>query len=271
MNRTQFCNQPSSQFYQSLFGCSFPFEGWEMENHEKVFLHSVLTSIKSHIYSTQIPADAFLGSLEIGSRTLGSARLIHHISDSLDCIDIDPLLSDRISSAGLDVNFHLGDSSILLPAILDTHETHDPFSFIHVDGDHSREGAFTDVSNSISYGARTKHQLTILVHDIYNPCVYLGVLDALHANTELPFGRSLYVDVTVCPGLLHSKPPVLGELWGGFAVLHFPAAHNDSGIITIESTTQSTLSKLYSLASRSLYPEISECRSRSAQLFHWPY
>lgn len=144
-------------------------------------------------------------SLEIGTYTGGSLQRIAASSDHVHTFD----LASHVDSHLPNVEYHLGDSAVTVPALLSDLEKCVAVDFVLVDGDHSRAGAYADACNVFD-SAATK-EAVILFHDIANEAVRAAVRDALK-------GRDFsFVDLSFAVSA--QAPPLLGECWGGFGLV----------------------------------------------------
>jgi hypothetical protein len=145
-------------------------------------------------------------SLEIGTYRGGSLGRIAAASERVHTFD----LVSHVETALPNVEYHLGDSSTTVPALLAELERQGTtVDFVLIDGDHSREGVAADARNV--FDSTATRDAVVLFHDIANEAVRAGVRDALA-------GRSFaYVDLSFC--VSEQAPPLLGECWGGLGLV----------------------------------------------------
>lgn len=174
---------------------------WEMETAEKICFVEMLKFTSPEI------------ALEIGSRKLGSLQIIASFSKLVYCMDISQSVGVDIKSRNLDgVQFIQGDSKVELPSLLSSLHSSELPTFIHIDGNHTTEGAQIDIHNCLSI--KPTKRTVIMVHDSFNPHVRRAIRNLdLNSYTYLQFA-----DIDFCPGILHSREVVKNEIWGGFSL-----------------------------------------------------
>lgn len=174
---------------------------WEMTNSEKIALLSLLSSIKPTI------------AIEIGTKEGGSLQLISHFSEKVYSLDIDPSVV-KLKSNFKNVTFITGDSAETLPALLSQLALNDEYpDFIFIDGDHSAEGVYRDITNSLQ--TTITKPLHILMHDSFNPECRRGMLQvdySYHKNVQL-------VDIDFIQGIYSPSTLTRSEMWGGFGLI----------------------------------------------------
>jgi hypothetical protein len=112
------------------------------------------------------------------------------------------------------VELRTGDSHALLPRELERlAAAGEGADFVMVDGDHSADGARQDVEDLLASDA-VKNSV-ILAHDSLNPEVRQG----LEAVPYGDFEKVALVDLDFVGGYVPAEPPLLGECWGGLALI----------------------------------------------------
>ena len=155
-------------------------------------------------------------SIEVGTETGATLALIARHSTRAISIDIDPGVKTRLEPQFSNVEFITGSSHDVLPVLLkrlaDEGTTPD---FIFVDGDHTAAGVNKDLEFILNF--KPTVQMTVLMHDTFNPGCRHGILSANWA-------RNLYchyVDLDFCPGVLHPDDSCLKQMWGGLGYALF--------------------------------------------------
>ena len=178
--------------------------GWQMDVVERVMLLHVVGNLKPRV------------SIEIGTADGGSLSAIaRHTSKRVFTLDIQP---DRQAALGRHfhhVEFIAGPSRETLPALLARLNAEgEEIDFVLVDGDHSAGAVRRDIEDLLAgYRPRTR-PLFVLLHDSFNPECRRGIAGAdWNAN---PHVRRVMLDYT--PGVFPDAGPVVGEMWGGFAL-----------------------------------------------------
>jgi hypothetical protein len=175
--------------------------GWEMTPSEKLIFLSVVGITRPIV------------ALEVGSRAGGSLQVLSRACKKVFCIDLDLSVPERLGSLYRNVEFRIGDSkSILANTYAELIQKGEFPNFIHLDGDHSEEGAYLDLLNTLSISP--PHRTIVLMHDTFNPVVRAGVLRAIKQQHKYLH----YADLDFTPGVLHERPAVKDEMWGGFSL-----------------------------------------------------
>jgi methyltransferase family protein len=151
-------------------------------------------------------------SIEIGTAEGGSLARLAAYSKRVHSFDlVEPL--DR-AKALPNVQFHTGDSHVLLPQLLSKlAQSRFNVDFVLVDGDHSEEGVFQDVHDLLWSDALIR--TVIVPHDTTNGTVRAGL-------ERVPYGqfpKVVYVDLDFVPGYLSREGPFCGQLWGGLGLV----------------------------------------------------
>jgi hypothetical protein len=174
---------------------------WQMTTCEQMALQ--------HVLSTLRPKHA----VEVGTYKGGSLQVLSHYCGHVDSIDIDPSVSESLSPLFKNVTFHTGNSSELLPSILQSHGEA-AVDFVLIDGDHSTEGVRRDINALLS--VQPESDLVVLMHDAFNPDCRRGILTAHWEQS--PFVQEVEVDYI--PGVYHHEAfdtAAARTMWGGFA------------------------------------------------------
>lgn len=183
-----------------LFGPEL-IDEWEMVTPERIVFQTIVERLRPR------------KSLEIGSRNGGSLQILKRFSQNVVCVDIDETLPTRLGSAFGCVDFVLGDSRDTLPKLMkDMEANNDLPDFVHIDGDHTTDGARRDLQNILN--VKPNNRMIVLMHDTFNPDVRVGI-------KSIDFGKVAYlqyVDLDFMTGILHSREPVMKEMWGGFSL-----------------------------------------------------
>jgi len=108
-------------------------------------------------------------SIEIGSENGGTSDVIAKHSGNLTCFDVDPDVGDNLKKIS-NIQFRCGRSDETLPVYIRESENENrKVGFAFVDGDHSYEGVFQDLSLILS--SSVFDDCVILAHD----CMMDGV------------------------------------------------------------------------------------------------
>jgi hypothetical protein len=157
-------------------------------------------------------------AIEVGTYLGGSLRVIHHFSEKVYSLDVDPTCEARLSSELPRAEFITGPSQQTLPSLLSriaNDPDHPPVDFVFLDGDHTRHGINGDIMGVL--GHRFDHRMVVLMHDVANPECRQGILDAPWAKNP----HVHYLDIDFVPGILHYLTSSYREMWGGFGIALF--------------------------------------------------
>ena len=155
-------------------------------------------------------------ALEIGTFEGQTLGLISRHSERVVSIDPDPAVEQKLSPQMPNCRFITDTSDAILPALISKfNEENTPLEFVFVDGNHSRDFVYRDLTNLLNYRPVTR--TVILMHDSFNPNCRSGILDVDWSRCP----NCHYVEVDFCPGLVHLNQECRGEMWGGlgFALL----------------------------------------------------
>jgi hypothetical protein len=179
---------------------SFSANPWQMSFGERAAIEGVLAQLRPRL------------ALEIGTAEGGSLSRIAAHSERVISFD---LVEPETWVKALDnVELRTGDSHELLPRELERlAAAGEEVDFVMVDGDHSAEGARRDVADLLASDAIKN--AVILAHDSLNQEVRQGL-------EEVPYGeigKVAFVDMDFVVGYVPAEPPMLGECWGGLALI----------------------------------------------------
>ena len=179
------------------------FSHWDNNPAEKAVFCTLLQNIKPRC------------AIEIGSYKGGSLRVIHHYSEKVYSLDIDPECKLNLSEELPKAEFITGPSQKTLPILLNKikkDSEHLPVNFIFVDGDHSQDGVYKDLQAILTY--QPEEEMILLLHDSANPGCRKGMLKASWEDN--PYVH--FVDLDFVPGILHYNTLCYREMWGGYAL-----------------------------------------------------
>jgi hypothetical protein len=174
---------------------------WQMRYGERCALEGILTWVKPRV------------SIEIGTAAGGSLYHVAAASTEVHSFDIDPDVT-RLADQFDNVEFHVGDSSELLPQTLRLLEgSQKQVDFALIDGDHSTEGVQRDAQALLESEACTK--TVIVFHDAANDEVRAGL-------EEMRFHQHPHVALAVLdfiPGYLVKSGTRHLQIWNGLALV----------------------------------------------------
>jgi predicted O-methyltransferase YrrM len=179
---------------------SFSANPWQMSFGERAAIEGVLAQLRPRL------------ALEIGTAEGGSLGRIAAHSERVVSFD---LVEPQAAVQALDnVELRTGDSHALLPRELERlAAAKEQVDFVLVDGDHSADGARQDVEDLLASDAVAN--ALILAHDSLNQEVRRG----LEAVPYGDFEKVALVDLDFVGGYVPAEPPMLGECWGGLALI----------------------------------------------------
>lgn len=151
-------------------------------------------------------------AIEIGTYEGGSLSFLARHCEHVHTFDLDDLVEDRARYDN--VTFHIGDSKLLLPALLNELEREDrEVDLALVDGDHSAEGVRGDLQNLLDSSA-TRSTL-ILLHDTMNEETRRGIESVgLAAHPKV-----VYYELDFVPGYEFAGGHFDGQVWGGLGLV----------------------------------------------------
>jgi hypothetical protein len=174
---------------------------WQMRYGERCALEGILARLKPQV------------SIEIGTAGGGSLYHVAAASQEVHSFDIDQGIT-RLARHFDNVEFHVGDSSELVPQTLRTlHEQHKQVDFALVDGDHSSEGVQRDAQALLESDACAK--TVIVFHDAANEEVRAG-LEAMRFHVQ---PRVALAHLDFVPGYLVESGIRRFEIWNGLALV----------------------------------------------------
>lgn len=174
---------------------------WSMTRAEQATLIQVLEHIKPKV------------AIEIGTYNGGSLQVISANSEKVYAIDLTPSYRDQRCENLLNVNYLIGDSKRVIPELISKiNKGSDVVEFILIDGDHSTEGVFDDITNLLKL--KPKQTVTIILHDSFNPSCRKGM--TLYNYNANPYVHSVELDY-ITGAFNHDG--LYREMWGGFACI----------------------------------------------------
>lgn len=174
---------------------------WSMARAEQATLIQVLKSIKPKV------------AIEIGTYNGGSLQVISDYSEKVYAVDLTPSYRDERCDYFTNVDYLIGDSKTILPELVNKINTSDAVvEFILIDGDHSPEGIFKDITNVLQL--KPKQPITIILHDSFNPACRKGM--QLYNYNANPYVTAVELDY-VTGAFNHDG--LYREMWGGFACI----------------------------------------------------
>lgn len=167
----------------------------EMAYGEQAALRGLLATLRPKV------------ALEIGTYTGGSLEILAEYCSVVHTFD----LADHVEEHLPDVHYHVGDSSHLVPKVLEgIANDGGSVEFILIDGDHSRMGVRKDLENVLVSTA--VRRTVIVLHDVANEAVRAGIRDAALDRPEIA-----YANLSFVPTWERVHP--LEESWGGLGLL----------------------------------------------------
>jgi Methyltransferase domain len=151
-------------------------------------------------------------AIEIGTYEGGSLSFLARHCEQVHTFDLDDLVEDRTRYDN--VTFHIGDSKLLLPALLSELERDGrEVDLALIDGDHSAEGVRGDLQNLLDSPA-TRSAL-ILLHDTMNEETRRGIESVgLAAHPKV-----VYFELDFVPGYEFAGGHFDGQVWGGLGLV----------------------------------------------------
>lgn len=159
----------------------FTHDGWMMTDAERSALSTLLSERRPDC------------AIEIGTYKGGSLGILAKYCKKVYSLDIDPTLRDEHGREFENVEFLVGNSRDLLPALIHKiQRANESLGFILIDADHTEQGVRSDINNVLRY--KPKCPLYILLHDSFNPDCRRGMLTADWAgNTHVHLVETDYV------------------------------------------------------------------------------
>lgn len=186
-------SDPSTADYAINYAPAYCFEEdfslpWEMVRTERICLLHLLKQFRPEL------------SLEIGTYRGGSLQVLSRYSKEVISIDIDPNVELNLKGLFGNVTFRSGDSSIILPEVIDEINSSDKRTgIVLIDGDHSEEGLRRDINAVLKL--RPKNPVGIVIHDCFHPPTRAGMRSA--DWTQSPYIHYVeidFIDGTFIPG-----------------------------------------------------------------------
>lgn len=173
---------------------------WDMSLPEKLGLYYLLSLHKGE------------AGLEVGTFKGGSLEAEAHYLRHVTSLYIVPDHHEALKGTFPNVTLIAGPSAQTLPTQLK--ELAPALGFLLIDGAHEYHGAAKDFSQLTTIVPQKK--MHVVCHDSFNPEVRLALhRTAWHTN---PYIHS--VDLDYIQGSLLQRGSRLGQMWGGFAVIH---------------------------------------------------
>ncbi|MGH2961509.1 MAG: class I SAM-dependent methyltransferase [Solirubrobacterales bacterium] len=187
---------------------------WQMALGERAALEGIVGQLSPGL------------AIEIGTAEGRSLATIAANSTEVHAIDLTrELLADEPANA----HFHQGDSRTVLPELLTGFAAEGRnVDFVLVDGDHSSDGARSDLETILASPAVAR--TVILVHDSFNPEVRSGIESARPAEHPKVIG----FDPDFVQGRLGKLGPFANQMLGGFALVIVDEAAAAEGPRTVE-------------------------------------
>lgn len=177
---------------------------WQMTRAEKFAFASIVDVANADV------------AIEIGTYKGGSLQVLSSKVKKVYSLDISPTCEETLGSHFNNVEFLTGDSSSLLPSLLDQiRKANESLGFVLIDGDHSTEGVRADINRVLKYVPT--RPLYIIFHDSFNPDCRQGILSA--DWQECPYVH--FVETDFIPGVFHYEPFDTAQprsMWGGLAL-----------------------------------------------------
>lgn len=203
------------------YGEDFPFV-WQMTRAERFcFLHLV-KEFKPEL------------SLEIGTSKGGSLQVLSRYSGDVISIDIDPVVAETLKGAFTNVAFRSGDSTELLPNVIDEiNNDSRSLGFVLIDGDHSEQGVRRDINAVLRL--KPKRPIAVVLHDSFHPPCRKGMLSADWA--DCPYAH--YVDLDFIGGIfVPGRAMVETSMVSGFGFALMLPEKRETGLKIFESQAQ---------------------------------
>lgn len=178
-------------------------DDWQMTDQERLGLSALLSKIR--------PAVA----IEVGTYEGGSLDVVSRLAGHVYSLDIKPDFRDQHGDRYANVDFVVGDSKEMLPALLDELESNgDELEFVLIDGDHSEEAVRADVNAILGY--EPVCPLYLVMHDSFNPSCRRGIVTA--GWSDSPFVHLVEIDFVTGRLFNPEDDGQPGEMWCGFAL-----------------------------------------------------
>lgn len=208
MDTNNFNRENSHAFFQPLSQWLLANAGiselkWQMTLPERCAMVQVLAAIRPRV------------SIEVGTSHGGSLAVIHHhTTEHVYSLDIDSTCAMRLGAHYPRAHFLTGDSRGLLPALLEELRVRGEHpQFVLLDGEHTPQGLASDLGAILERPVMEK--LHVLIHDSFNPLCRQALLNAnWKSNPAVD-----YVEIDFVPGVLHERPEIQDQLWGGLCLV----------------------------------------------------
>ena len=192
---------------------------WQMSPHERASIQLLANRL-----------DYASTAIEIGCYTGGFLRQLNTRFSKVFSIDLDHKSIDKNNSDFKGVRWFTGNSKQQIAVALAEIEL--PVAFILIDGDHSFNGVYSDLTECLKYVP--KQECVILVHDSWYP-------PSRRALREFPFEvfpNVQFVDLDFCTGTFAN-----GNWVGGLALIHLTPSPR-KGALEVRASDNNTYLKV---------------------------
>jgi Methyltransferase domain len=211
---------------------------WQMGFGERAAIVGLLSELRPRL------------AVEVGTAEGGGLRRLAAHAEVVHAFDLREPAAE-LRELG-NVVFHVGDSHVLLPAVLEQLAAEgEEVGFALVDGDHSADGVAQDVTSLLDSPAFRRG--VIVAHDSINPEVRRG----LERIDYEAWPKVRYVELDHVPGYLF-REPLDGELWMGLALIVVDETHPRNG----EPVHQTRYHDVHALLRRAREAEEEDARLR---------
>lgn len=195
---------------------------WQMTRAERFTFIHLLSAFKPDL------------SLEIGTYKGGSLQVLCRYSKEVVSIDIDPGVAAELGGMFANAAFRCGDSSVVLPAVVDEINTSGKqVGFVLIDGDHSERGVKRDIEAVLRL--KPRRPICVVMHDSFHPPCRAGMLSAAWAQCP----HVHYVEIDFVGGIfLPGRTSVDHSMYGGFAMALLKPEMRESELTLLESQRQ---------------------------------
>lgn len=178
-------------------------DDWLMTDAERSALETLLATLRPEC------------AIEVGTYRAGSLRVLAKHAKRVYSIDIDPSCAQRYGAEFSNVEFIIGQSRDVFPALLRRLEDEGVHvGFVLIDADHSRRGVRDDLN--IALALRPKCPTYIVAHDSFNPACRRGMKEANWSAN--PFVHLVELDFVVGRFVSREEPDSYREMWCGLAL-----------------------------------------------------
>lgn len=179
-------------------------DDWLMTDAERSALETLLSTLRPEC------------AIEVGTYRAGSLRVLAKHAKRVYSIDIDPSCAQRYSAEFPNVEFIVGQSREVLPALLRKLEAEGVHvGLILIDADHSRRGVREDINMALALRPK-QHPTYIVVHDSFNPACRRGMKEANWSSN--PCVHLVELDFVVGRFVSREEPDSYRQMWCGLAL-----------------------------------------------------